>query len=603
LSDPHAAPPPVDAGDLPADAGITVTVDLSARDQHLVTVELHLPAALLATGGRLVMPTWTPGSYVVRDYVHHLQRIGAVAPDGGLIPLEVDGVSAWRVPAATPDQRSVTVRLEWYAFDLSVRTNWADDDHVLLLGAATFPFLAGALGLPHRILLTGLRADDAVTSLLPGEGSGPYVAQDHQHLVDSAFAIGAQRRASRDVRGVEHRFVWSGSDPRVDVELLADELAQLAAVAVELFGGELPSPRYTVIAVDGDGGGLEHRDGCVVAFRAEAVTDPERRQRIAGLLSHEHLHLWNVRRMAPAALVDPDLERPTITPSLWVAEGWTSYYDRILPTRAGLRPVAGLLQDLTGMQRAIEQLPGAALQSLHDASRTAWTKHYRRDENSPNAGTDYYTHGALVALELDLRLRRADPEGDGLDGVLLTLWRRFGTASGRPTEGYTEQDVLEALASAGGDALAERCAALTTLPSVPDLEPQLSAVGLHLEPEPPGPPELGVLLASDPTRVAIRSVLRDGPAWHAGVSGGDVLLAVDGRLARPDGLESLLRDLGAGRSVELTLERGRRLLRREVRIGAPKERRRIAIDRTAGTGARTAFRRWCAQPFPASDDA
>lgn len=577
---------------------IVATLDLSAREQHLVTVELQLPAELLVEGGRLVMPTWTPGSYVVRDYVHHLQRITLRDGSGARVPLEVDGVSAWRIPALAPAGSPVTVELEWYAFDLSVRTNSVDDDHVLLLGAASFPFLEGARELPHHVLLTGLRPDDVVTSLLPGSDAGPYAAEDHQHLVDAAFAVGTHRAAVRVVAGIEHRVVWAGRGEPVDVELLADDLAVLADAAVALFDGELPAPRYTVIVVDGEGGGLEHRDGCVVALRAEAVADPDRRQRIDGLLSHEHLHLWNVRRMAPVALVDPDLEHPVVTPSLWIAGGWTSYYDRVLPARAGLRPVDGLLEDLSALISIVERTPGVALQSLHDASRSAWTKHYRRDENSPNAGTDYYAHGAAVAFELDLRLRQHDPDGDGLDAVLRALWRRFGTRAGRPQHGYTEDDVLELLAQAGGDALAARCVVLTSLPGAPELEPHLSAVGLRLENEPPGPPELGMLRAPDPSRVVIRSVLRGGAAWRAGVSGGDVLIAIDEALVRPDTFDASLRRLVPGSTVRLSLERGRRLLHRTVTLGPTGQRSHIALDEAATHVARAAFTRWCGQAFP-----
>jgi predicted metalloprotease with PDZ domain len=113
-----------------------------------------------------------------------------------------------------------------------------------------------------------------------------------------------------------------------------------------------------------------------------------------------------------------------------------------------------LLSSLDRLRDTVGELPGARIQSLHDSSRTAWTKFYRRDENTPNAGTDYYAHGALAAFTLDLRLRRLDPDGDGLDAVLRDLWRRHGIdEAGRP-RGYTEQDVLDALARAGGDEVA-----------------------------------------------------------------------------------------------------------------------------------------------------
>jgi predicted metalloprotease with PDZ domain len=588
----------LDAG-LDGPSPITFLVDLSGREQHLVGVRMLLPADTVSDGGRLVIATWTPGSYVVRDYVHHLQRLSAVDATGGIVTLEADGVSAWTVPPVSSD---LTIDLEWYAYDLSVRTNHVDDHHALLVGAATFPALEHVRHHPHHVHLTGIDADHLVVSLLPGEGLGPYVAEDHAHLVDAAFEVGPLRVAAVDVHGVEHRIVWAGHGDGVDVRGLADDLGRLAHAAVALFDGDLPAPRYTVIAVDGEGGGLEHRDGAVVAFPPHATTDPERRRRIVGLLAHEHLHLWNVKRLRPVELVDPPLDRPALTPSLWIAEGWTSYYDRLLPARAGLATVAELLSGLDRLRWVVEQTPGTALQSLHDASRTAWTKHYRRDENSPNAGTDYYAHGALVAFELDLLLRTNVPEGDGLDAVLRILWRRFGsggTAPGGRPPGYTEDDVLAALGDLGGTEVVARCRTLTTVPGAPDPLALVAAVGLRTEPDGSDPvPELGVVLGGDADAITLQAVLRGGPAWTAGVSGGDRLLAIDGETLTAAELPTVLRRHGVGTEITLMLRRGPRVLTRCVTLGPVRGRQRLVPDPTAPTGAREAFKRWSGLAFP-----
>jgi predicted metalloprotease with PDZ domain len=580
-------------------AAVTYTVDLAAREQHLVAVRMTVPADATADGGRLVIATWTPGSYVVRDYVHHLQRIRATGSDGVEVRLEPVGLSAWRVP---PAPGGLVVDLEWYAHDLGVRTNHVDDRHALLVGAATFPCYEPARDRPHHVLFPA--SDAPVASLLPGEGRGPYVADDHHHLVDAAFEVGAHRIGTTVVRGVEHRVVWAGHGTGLDVDALAADLGRLAEAAVDLFDGDLPVARYTVLAVEGEGGGLEHRDGCVVSFPPHADGDPVRRRRLLGLLSHEHLHLWNVRRLVPAALVDPPLDAPVVTPSLWVAEGWTSYYDRLLPARAGLWGVTDLLAGLDAVRDAVDRTPGADLQSLRDASRTAWTKHYRRDENSPNAGTDYYPHGALVAFELDLHLRARDPQGSGLDAVLRDLWVRHGRDPADRARGYTEEDVVAALERAGGEALAARCVELVDRPGRPDVAPLLAVVGLTLREEAPADvPELGVLTGGAPVGISIRSVLRGGPAWHGGVSGGDLLLAIDGETLTPDDLTPFLRSRGAGARVVVTLARGARLLERTVELGEPRPRPRLAADPTASDEARAAFTAWCGLVHPATPHA
>jgi predicted metalloprotease with PDZ domain len=578
-------------------APVTYLVDLSGRDQHLFSVAMHIPEDVAMRGGRLTIATWTPGSYVVRDYVHHLQRIAAHDATGREVPLAPVGVSAWQVPAVVGE---LVIRLEWYAYESSVRTNHVDDHYALLVGAATFPCLESARDRQHHVHLTGIAHDQEVASLLPGQGLGPYVADDHDHLVDAAFAVGALRCSSVDVHGVEHRIVWTGHGDGVDVRGLAEDLGRLAHAATTLFAGDLPAARYTVLAIDGEGGGLEHRDGCVVAFPPHASTEPERRRRLQALLSHEHFHLWNVRRLMPSELVRPPLDAPVLTTSLWIAEGWTSYYDRLLPTRAGLWNTSDLLTSFDRLRDALADTPGARIQSLHDASRSAWTKFYRRDENTPNAGTDYYAQGALAALVLDLRLRRLDPDSEGLDDVLRDLWRRHGPdATGRP-RGYTEEDILEALARAGGDDVVQLAVTLTTVPGVPDPGPDLAVLALtEVEDTEDVTPRIGVLTATEGGRIRLRSVLRDGPAWHAGVSGGDELLAIDGETLSPEELPTVLRRHGAEAIVRLTLRRGPRVLDRAVRLERALPRRRLRLDPEADASARAAFTRWSGQPAQA----
>jgi len=574
-------------------APITYLVDLSARDQHLASVRMSIPQDALSEGGRLTVATWTPGSYVVRDYVHHLQRIVATDPSGASVELIPDGVSAWRI---APTASEVVVDLEWYGYESTVRTNHIDDRHAMLIGAATFPCLEGAREREHHVHLTGVAHDHDVAALLPGEGLGPYVAVGHDHLVDAAFEVGVLRSSAVDVHGVEHRFVWAGHGDGVDVRGLADDLGRLAHAATALFEGDLPADRYTVLAIDGEGGGLEHRDGCVIAFPSHASTDPERRRRLQGLLAHEHFHLWNVRRMMPSELVRPPLDQPVLTTSLWIAEGWTSYSDRLLPSRAGLWTTAELLKSIDRLRHAIDDTPGARVQSLHDASRTAWTKFYRRDENTANAGTDYYAQGALAAFALDLRLRRVAPDGDGLDAVLRDLWRRHGVDDdGRP-RGYTERDVLGAFERAGGEEVAALAERLSTVPGVPDLSVDLEVLGLSEVADPEDDaPRLGALIESRGERIVLRTVLRGGPTWTAGVSGGDELIAVDGETLSAAELPTVLRRHGGGATVLLTLRRGPRVVERAVTLDPPSPRLRLRTMAGADTATRARFARWSGQ--------
>lgn len=571
-------------------------LDLSHRRQHLVRVALEVPAAD-AAGARLALPVWTPGSYVVRDFVHHVQQVRATAADGRTVEVTADGANSWRLPdhVGAPIDGPVVVEWELYANALSVRTNHVDDHHALVHGAATFPALDGARDRPCEVEVTGLTTGEPSASLLPEVGPHRYRADDHDHLADAAFEAGALVVHERPIEGVPHRIVWAGHGPAPDLERMSADLAAIAAEATAVLGPH-PCERYTLLVVswqDGSGG-LEHRDGAVLELPATASVDAERAEGVRSLLAHEYLHLWNVERLAPRGLVRPDLDRPVRSPSLWVAEGWTSYYDLLLPTRAALWSDDRLLARLSDALQHVADRPGVELQSLRQASLDAWTKHYVRDENSPNAGTDYYTHGALVALELDLALRRpgaARPRADGLEGldaVLRTLWDRH--AGG---DGYTEEDVLDAVAGCGGEALAARIDARVGRPGPPVLDDVVDGVGLLLERVPADrATELGVVLAPDARGVVVRTALRGRAAWRAGVTGGDEVVALDGAAVRAADLGRVLDRAGADASVTLTVRRGPRLLELPVTLEAARPRPTLRRDPAAGEAARDAFTRW-----------
>jgi predicted metalloprotease with PDZ domain len=564
-------------------------VDLSDRLHHLVRVTLTVPADL-GDGARLVLPVWTPGSYVVRDYVHHVQWITATDADGEEVPLAPDGRTAWRLPTGTDGP--VTVTLELYANRLTVRTNHVDDHHALLIPAATFPYVDGGTDRPHVVHLPPQPADHRVWSLLP-PGSEPdtFVAEHRDHLVDSAFEVGDLPAIDLEVAGVPHTFVWAGHGGAPDLRMVAADIRRIAEATIALFGDGLPVDHYTFLAVGWDqgGGGLEHRDGAVLQVPVHSFQDEDLTARFQSLVAHEYLHLWNVKRLVPAALTAPDYERATHTPSLWVAEGWTAYYDELLPVRAGVWSPRRHLDTLRDGWQRLQDLPGARLQSLRQASHEAWVKHYVRDENTPNVMTDYYGHGALVAWELDLLLRARQPDGDGLDAVLRTLWRAH---AGRP-EGYTEHDVLAAIAAAGGDDLAALADQRVSRPQLPELGQVVGTVGLRWVPDgAPEAPDLGVQVAGYDQGVRLATVLRDRPAWRGGLTGGDRLVAIGGRTIARGQLPAVLRAHQPGDTVEVAVTRGPRLLTLPVTLGTPRQGVRLVPVDGPTAAQRTAYHRW-----------
>ncbi|MFO0104358.1 MAG: M61 family peptidase, partial [Cyanobium sp.] len=239
----------------------------------------------------------------------------------------------------------------------------------------------------------------------------------------------------------------SGDDPVVaDDQLLAD-VERVCLACCRLMGVERPAADHYLFVLhltEAGYGGLEHDCSSVLQYGRRKLADAEGRRRFLQLVAHEYLHQWNVRRLRPAELVPFDYHQPGVVPSLWFAEGVTSYVDQLLPHVAGICTPEEVLSDLGSDLSRTLLTPGRRVPSLRLSSQEAWVKLYKPDAYSANSQVSYYLKGAVVALVLDLHLRRS---GSCLPSVLRQLWRSHG----RWGRGYRESDLQAAFTAAAPD--------------------------------------------------------------------------------------------------------------------------------------------------------
>ena len=477
----------------------------------------------------LRLPAWTPGSYLIRDYVRHLEalevRQGEVA-----VATSRPSQACWRLDLTSLAPLVVHYRLQ--ATELSVRTCHLSADHGFLALAGVVLQVSGERWNPHRMELQLPEGWQAFIPL-PCDGANAWIAGDFDRLIDSPVEVGPHPCHRFCVADVPHRWVTWGADLPADDPLWLADVAQIALACCRLMGEPAPaSPNYLFVLhlLAEAYGGLEHDHASVLQFGRRALAASGGRRKLLQLLAHEYLHQWNVRRLRPAELTPIDYDRATIVPGLWFAEGVTSYLDLLLPLAAGLGTEAELLEDLGADLSRYLLTPGRRVQGLRQSAEEAWVKLYRQDASSADSQISYYLKGAVVALVLDLHLRR---QGSCLAMVLRALWRRYG-AWGR---GYRNADLIAAFAEQAAD-LAELLPHWLESTDDPDLAGYLADVGLVLVPKPATEPFLGWLLEDAADRaMQLKRVHRNGPAERAQLQPGDELLALDGvRLRRPDDL-------------------------------------------------------------------
>ncbi|MFQ6689499.1 hypothetical protein OMF49_11540, partial [Bordetella pertussis] len=283
---------------------------------------------------------------------------------------------------------------------------------------------------------------------------------DYDALIDHPVEMGTPQVIGFQAHGAEHELVFTGVAPRLDLARIAADVQRICETQIAFFeprSKQAPfldsASRYVFMTmVTGDGyGGLEHRAStALMASRKDLPVLGQQGQGegyrgFLGLVSHEYFHTWNVKRIKPAAFAPYDLERPDLTRLLWVFEGFTSYYDDLLLLRSQTITRNDYLRLLGKTISGVARAPGRHKQSVAESSFDAWTRYYKQDENSPNALVSYYTKGSLVALGLDLLIRRDSGGVHSLDDVMRLLWRRYGRDfyRGRP-QGLAE-DALPTL--------------------------------------------------------------------------------------------------------------------------------------------------------------
>lgn len=179
------------------------------------------------------------------------------------------------------------------------------------------------------------------------------------------------------------------------------------------------------------GGGLEHAKSTLLTTNPSRPATRQSHVSWLAFVSHEFFHAFNGKRLRPVELGPFDYERPPRTSSLWIAEGFTTYYGQLIVRRAGLAAVREFLPMLSAQIRQVQTSPGRLAQTLEQSSRDVGTAGGVSGVGvDPKTAVSYYAKGAVVGFLLDARIRRATGDRRSLDDVMRLAYRRYAGARG-----------------------------------------------------------------------------------------------------------------------------------------------------------------------------
>ncbi len=512
---------------------VSYLVTIKSPETHIVEVKLRFTRPSSEKELEIFFPSWSPGSYLMREYSRHMRNLKVEDSKGRIIHYLQRSNNTWALDFSKDEglEPDLLVSYEVYAHELTVRTSHVDAEHAYLHGPSLFMGVRGLEKLPYECELSFPPSWSKVTTGLKDiskkRESFLYAADNYDILLDGPFEIGCQETDGFISAGKPHEIafygVGLGADGGFNMKLRKKEMEIIVKHISETMG-EMPYEKYTFMThlLPGLYGGLEHLNSTSLQFDPYDLETRAGHLNWLSLVAHEYFHTWNVKRIRPKGLGPFDYTKELNTELLWLAEGLTSFVDELFILQCGL---SSLDEYLTIQVKNINQYlfcRGRKFDSLDMSSFNAWIKLYRPHENSKNSTISYYLKGGFAFMVLHCELLAA---GKNINDFLAMLWSHYKKD---PEVGIEKGEIFDMIESLGGGEVRELFEVLVSTTEDIDFEKHLGKIGLHLEWDEKRSLAFQLIPEDQQGRLFIKSVTMDGAAHKQGLCAGDEIIAIDG---------------------------------------------------------------------------
>ena len=593
-------------GNLRAGQGLTprplelkYTVRVDRPTTHLVDVDI-VARQVETNELKFVIPAWAPGRYAIYDFAKNVQEFSAESADGRPLPWIKLDKQTWRVDAGEA-RGTVHVHYQVFANDLTGSFSQVDSEHANLNGPSVFMYVDGHKQDPIELAIEAPAQWRVVSGFRTSATERTFQAPNYDRLVDTPLEISGNctvdqfQEEGKTIEVAVHTYNEDDGDrSRLIAGLKKIVHAEMAAMPPPDFEHYLFIFHFVPDISTGDG--MEHLNSTQIIIQG-SVRDST--QEALETAAHEFFHLWNVKRLRPAALGPFDYTRENYSRSLWVAEGITSYYGYLFLLQSGLWARDQFLSRLANEMYTLDREPGKKLMSAEASSFSAWffdRSPQMQETNFTNTTISYYNKGALLAMLLDLEIRSRTQGRKSLLDVMHYMYHEFyeapATSYYGPGRGYEEKEVVEALDSVTGSDFATFFQRYVSGTDALPYQETLALGGLQLltETPPDAAPSLGVAVQPEARGTRIVSIRPGSAADRAGLSRDDLLIDIDDQSLATEDLSTRLKPYPVGASVTINVERHGRRERITVTLDFPMRSRYSLIPLSSATPEQVAIR-------------
>jgi predicted metalloprotease with PDZ domain len=487
---------------------------------HLATIELEF-SNVKQSSFEVKLPVWRSGRYEILDLSNNVRLFRAYSDQGKELAWFKTNKNSWEID--TNNSKTIKVSYQIYANQLKNRVAHIDPTHAFLDASGIFMFNQEQRGKAIHISLnipddwrsfTGLKHLDA----------NLFEAQNYDQLVDSPIETGINQMIAFDIDGIKYELVIWGEGNH-DINKIKVDIEKLHHQA-KLIWKSFPYQRYVFMIHAGDQlrGATEHVNSTIIQTDRFNFFPDEKYNKFITTTSHELVHTWNVKAYRPQGITPYNYDSENYSKLFWVAEGTTSYYDRLLALRAGIYKAEVYFKDLAEDISKYLNKPGRNIMSLEQSSFDTWMQ---QDENlEHNYSVDIYLKGSLVSWLLDQQIRLKTLNNKSLDDLQQLLYLKFNNSD----IGYSSKDVLDLLKQLTNQDFTTFWNDYISGTKEIDFNQLLNYYGLQFDQKEikSNVGWIGIEVIDSEGFAEISKINSDSPAWQAGLTTGDQIIAING---------------------------------------------------------------------------
>ena len=399
-----------------------IYVDLTIDEINSPRIDLQLPA-------------WRPGRYELGNFAKNIKRVDAYDDKGNSLKYIKATKDLWVIE--TNGAKTIKVTYSYYTSEINAGNCYADATQIYVNPVHLCMYVPTRMHEQHIIELDIPDNYKIATSLKVNQKT--LMARSYDKLADSPFIASAALQSDFfELNEIKFWLHFVG-ECKPDFEKIKADFIKFTTVQLN-FWGSFPVDEYHYlfqVLPFKFYHGVEHQKSTVIALGpGYALNKGKTYEDLLGVSSHELFHTWNIKFIRPVEMLPYDFTQENYARTGFVYEGFTTYYGDVML----------LTGDVFSQEQYFETLEERLMKHFHNYGRfnlsvahsswETWLDGYV--PGAPYRKTSIYDEGNLVAFMLDIMIMRHTNNQKGLRDVCRELYNEYG----KKQKGYSEEDIV-----------------------------------------------------------------------------------------------------------------------------------------------------------------